>query len=551
MTRVTLDTGNNGITLELEYGSLVDAKTNGSITASTTKVKFATLDAYIRAGSYAFWSGTNQLAASGGWAIDKSWSNIAIGSSSSPLKNAAKKLATLGKQERDVVFGKTNGTYNVTLKMTGVLSAGTMQGSYSRVVPRRPYHAPYDPVVELSNDFISISGNQTSSSSDRYWGSLLWALATDDVWSTDAKMAGSTTSIPFVPSTNGKYQARAKAENADGTSGYGYSNIFYGAPSAPSNVQASRPLGSTTVTISWVPTAPYADSHVVQRYDGSDWIDLAAVPGNAHVTTEPLGSTALYRVLAVTPDLKRSNSSGVVSVNEGWKTPASPTVALTRDSATEVTVTFSGHQNNPAADKYWESLHYQVFTGAEVLYTSGDVAGSTGSIQLTRLPSNTRVYVTAMTSNSTGGQSPSVLSGFVYTTIPTPHGLTAKRLSEASIDVKLSFEDESAYPGSYSVERSVSGGAWSQIAFRPASYGREFYVTQSVNDEASYRVLVASPASQVWSLPSNEASIGLAFLNSKDKYLLGVDQVVRQYVGPDRARRSYLGSGKLWEDGTP
>ena len=218
MTRVTVDTGKNSISLQLEYGSLVDAKTNGSITASTTKVKFATLDAYIRAGSYAFWSGTNQLAASGGWAIDKSWSNIAIGSSSSPLKNAAKKLATVGKQERDVVFGKTNGTYNVTLKMTGVLSAGTMEGSYSRTVPRRPYHAPYDPVVELSDDFISISGNQTSSSSDRYWDSLLWALATDDVWSTDAKTAGSTTSIPFAPSTNGKYQARAKAENTDGTS---------------------------------------------------------------------------------------------------------------------------------------------------------------------------------------------------------------------------------------------------------------------------------------------------------------------------------------------
>ena len=551
MTRVTLDTGNNGITLELEYGSLVDAKTNGSITASTTKVKFATLDAYIRAGSYAFWSGTNQLAASGGWAIDKSWSNIAIGSSSSPLKNAAQKLATLGKQERDVVFGKTNGTHKVTLKMTGVLSAGTMEGSYSRVVPRRPYHAPYNPVVALSDDSISISGNQTSSTADRYWGSLLWALSTDGTWSTDAEVAGSTTSIPFSPAVDRKYRARAKAKNTDGTSGYGYSDIFYGAPSAPSNVQASRPLGSTSVTISWTPTAPYADSHVVQRYNGSDWVDIAAVSGSAHVTTETLGSTASYRVLAVTPDLKRSNPSGVVSVNEGWRAPDSPTVALTRDSATAATVTFSGHQNNPASDKYWESLHYQVFTGAGVPYASGDVAGSTGSIQLTGLPSNTRVYVTATTSNSTGGQSPSTLSGFIYTTIPTPHSLTAARLSEASIDVKLNFEDEAAYPGSYSVERSVNGGAWTQIASRPASYGQEFYVTQSVNDEASYRVVVASPASQVWSLPSNEASIGLAFLNSKDKYLLGVDQVVRQYVGPDRARRSYLGSGKLWEDGTP
>ena len=40
MARVILATGSNGISLQLEYGAIVDAATGGAITSSTTAVQF-------------------------------------------------------------------------------------------------------------------------------------------------------------------------------------------------------------------------------------------------------------------------------------------------------------------------------------------------------------------------------------------------------------------------------------------------------------------------------------------------------------------------------
>ena len=47
MARVILATGSNGISLQLEYGAIVDAATGGAVTSSTTAVPFSTLEVWL------------------------------------------------------------------------------------------------------------------------------------------------------------------------------------------------------------------------------------------------------------------------------------------------------------------------------------------------------------------------------------------------------------------------------------------------------------------------------------------------------------------------
>ena len=110
MARTTLDTGSNGIQLQLEYGSLVDAATGGSITPNTTSVKFSNLEAWIDANGYPFYDSSNKLTASGGWVADDSWTNIDI-----PTTSGTRKLKELSPQSQPIKFGGTNGSSAVAL----------------------------------------------------------------------------------------------------------------------------------------------------------------------------------------------------------------------------------------------------------------------------------------------------------------------------------------------------------------------------------------------------------------------------------------------------
>ena len=60
MARVTLATGSNGISLQLEYGAIVDAATGGAVTSSTTAVKFSTLEVWLVTTSQSFYDNSYQ-----------------------------------------------------------------------------------------------------------------------------------------------------------------------------------------------------------------------------------------------------------------------------------------------------------------------------------------------------------------------------------------------------------------------------------------------------------------------------------------------------------
>ena len=167
MARTTLDTGSNGIQLQLEYGSLVDAATGGSITPNTTSVKFSNLEAWIDANGYPFYDSSNKLTASGGWVSDDSWTNIDI-----PTTSGTRKLKELSPQSQPIKFGGTNGSSAVALTLTGINSAGTLSGSYSRTAPRRPYNVPNAPAVVIGAGTATAEALQLDDEADRYTATL-------------------------------------------------------------------------------------------------------------------------------------------------------------------------------------------------------------------------------------------------------------------------------------------------------------------------------------------------------------------------------------------
>ena len=103
MTRVNVDAGLNGINLQLEYGSIVDAVTNGGVTASTTAMKFSLLEAWLQTTSKAFYDSSNTFSASGNGVAAVSLSNIDLNMAA----NQTKKLSNLTGVARNLSYGST------------------------------------------------------------------------------------------------------------------------------------------------------------------------------------------------------------------------------------------------------------------------------------------------------------------------------------------------------------------------------------------------------------------------------------------------------------
>ena len=162
MARDWFDTGNHGIALGLEYGSLVDATTGGAVTPDTVSVKLSNAEAWIKTNDWPFTDSSNKLSWSGGLVIDGSASNISAGTSSS------KKLKELTPQTQAISWGAPR-TSTVALSLTGIEAAGeTLSGSRTFDIPARPYHHPATPTVWMADGWIYCSGNQNDPLQDNY-----------------------------------------------------------------------------------------------------------------------------------------------------------------------------------------------------------------------------------------------------------------------------------------------------------------------------------------------------------------------------------------------
>lgn len=546
MARDWFDTGNHGIALGLEYGSIVDSVTNGPVTADTTAVEVSNLEAWIKTDDWPFSDSSNKLSWSGGLVSDGSDSNISAGTSSS------KKLKELPRQTQPIYFGKT-GSATVALTLTGIEAAGeTLSGSRTFTLPKRPYHAPAMPTLTLSAGYCAIAGAQTNPEQDSFWEVVNTEIESNDVWGgASIDLPGNTAGLVVPSASNSRYRVRVTAKNVNATGATATTGYWYTAPNTPNAVAATRAAGSTQVNLSWGANGSrYAGSYRIYRsLNGGEFSQLEDVTTTSTTDTVPLGSTASYYVVALSPvgvNQAVSGNSAVVGVGKGYNLPNPPGVALVRTGPTTATMTITGNQNTPTNDRYTALMSWQIqvngaaFGGGEAM-----LAGTTTQRPISGLPADSQIRVQACFINDTGA-SAYAQSGYLYTTPDAPSDFVATRSDPASSTVNLSWTDNSAYDTTALLEKLV-GGVWTQVAtFAGGSTAGIVALGQA--ESGTYRLRVVTPDNQ-YSAYSNEQTVAVAFVTNKAYVRIGDGALDYCFVGATRIRRIVKGATVLWEDG--
>ena len=197
------------------------------------------------------------------------------------------------------------------------------------------YRTPDAPSLTLTrvNDTsatITVSGNQSNPSLDKYWGDLRWETKTDSgLWSSGGTVNGDVQSIPVSGlSVNRRYQVQARAWNAAGPGAHGQSGYIYTTPTAPTDVTAARVGVSTTVTVGWTNAAAWAGSYVIERsVNGLAWGQVGTSATTSFTDILDTTSSAIYRVKTVSlapavPSAASASSASVPSVETmKWRVP--------------------------------------------------------------------------------------------------------------------------------------------------------------------------------------------------------------------------------------
>lgn len=542
MARVTLATGSNGISLQLEYGAIVDAATGGAVTSSTTAVQFSTLEVWLVTTSQSFRDYSNKMVVSGTGVVPNTWNNFNL----NMVANKQLCLASLTPAARPIVYGSAL-TIAVGVTVSGIEYTGTLSGSYVGVAPARPYSKPATPSVGIGNGTVAISGHQRDSAKDKYWELLDVALETDGVWSTwiGYGISGGTTSASWSSGSDRRYRTRARARNNAEVGDYGTSGYWYTTPLAVANVAAARAAsGSTSVNVTWDNRAQYSGQVLIYRgLNGAGRVLVHTASGTSEkwVDSVPLASTATYHIVTVTPqgvNKATSTSSNVVSVGRGYSTPNAPTsVTLTKTGDTTATIGIKGNNNTSSSSTYWDDINYwlQVDTGA--WYGDWTAAGNATAIPVTGMQLNRRYRAQARAVNA-AGSSGFAYSNYIYTEPAAPTGITITR-TKGTNKVKIAATDASTWGTGVQVERSTNDGdSWTAIGTAP--------LTDSLHDEkpALYRFSTVTPSP---SIRSDYVVRSVAALLTTDKGRIpGTNRI---YLGTNRIRQVLLGTNRFWVDG--
>ena len=542
MARVTLATGSNGISLQLEYGAIVDAATGGAVTSSTTAVQFSTLEVWLVTTSQSFRDYSNKMVVSGTGVVPNTWNNFNL----NMVANKQLCLASLTPAARPIVYGSAL-TIAVGVTVSGIEYAGTLSGSYVGVAPARPYSKPATPSVGIGNGTVAISGHQRDSAKDKYWELLDVALETDGVWSTwiGYGISGGTTSASWSGGSDRRYRTRARARNNAETGNYGTSGYWYTSPLAVSNVAAARASsGSTSVNVTWDNRAQYSGEVWIYRgLNGAGRVLVHTASGTSErwVDSVSLASTATYHIVTVTPqgvNKATSASSNVASVGRGYSTPNAPTsVTLTKTGATTGTIGIKGNNNTSSSSTYWDDVNYWLQVDTGDWYGDWTAAGNSTAIPVTRMQLNRRYRARARSVNA-AGRSGFAYSSYIYTEPTAPIGITITR-TKGTHKVVIAATDASTWGTGVQVERSTNDGdSWTDIGTAP--------LTDSLNDEkpALYRFSTDTPSPSIRSAYV-ERSVAALLTTDKDR-IPGTNRI---YLGTNRIRQVLLGTNRFWVDG--
>lgn len=546
MTRVTLDTGNNGIQLQLEYGTLVDAATGGAITSSTSSVKMNQLDVHVKAGSYSFYDTSNKLVVSGTIVYDATFTNVNLDDMSAWTD---RKIATCAGEPRTLLYhGTQTGTFIADLQDVGY--SGRMTGNYTFTIPRREYTSPVTPSVTIGNGSANCTGHQLDNTKDKFWSNTDWRLETNGTFA-DLVMngAGDRSSATFTTAVNNRYRVAVRAKNPDATGGYGYSGYYYTTPAASTLMTATRRAGSPDkVDLTWKNNARYIGSIrlISSASDGSAVAVTLPATATSYTATLPLNFTGSYYVQAVSPEgvnTATSASSNTASVGLGYTTPSKPTsVTLTRNSDSSGKVVVGGAVSSTTNPAYWAQLEYRVQKDNGAWPTPSAIPGTTTSFNVGGWVANSRYRVGVRSKNS-AGVSDWVYSGYVYTTPAGVSGLESLR-PQGTDQVILSVTGWGQWANLIKVERSLNGGSsWASLgSFAP---GMEYYDSLTPSLSALYRFQAQTPSPYVLSAKSNELFVPSLLVTDRSG-IPGVDHI---YAGSSRVRQVFSGSSRLWTDG--
>ena len=218
-----------------------------------------------------------------------------------------------------VPLGSTASYYVVAQSYSGVNLAVSANSAVVSV--GTGYNVPNAPGVALTRTGtttaqITITGNQNTSTNDRYTAQLDWQLQVNGAAFSGGgtNLAGNTTSISVTGlPADSQIRVQARFGNASGESAWVQSGYLYTVPDAPSGFTAARAnAGSSTVNLSWVNNAGYPANYLLEKLAGGVWTQVATFAGNAVAGTVQQGQaeSASYRLRTVTSDNQYSGYSG-------------------------------------------------------------------------------------------------------------------------------------------------------------------------------------------------------------------------------------------------
>lgn len=295
------------------------------------------------------------------------------------------------------------------------------------------------------------------------------------------------------------YRYQVRAYNSAGSSAY--SNIAsattnLAVPAAPTNLSAAA-TSQTSVSLTWTPPVAGTTNGtptnilVQRRISPAAFATIQTLSGTASSATDATAvasTTYDYRLIA-TNAAGSSAASNTASVTTPAPPPAPPnapsSLIATAPQFNQVNLSWTDNSSDESGFRIERST-----TGAAGPFTEiGTVAANIVNFADSSVSASTAYSYRVRAYNQNGNSTYSNVASITTPAIPlpaAPTGLTVGTITQTSI--ALSWTDNATNETGYSLERSISGGAFAVLTSLPA--GTTTYTDQSLSaaTQYSYRV---------------------------------------------------------------
>ena len=209
--------------------------------------------------------------------------------------------------------------------------------------------------------------------------------------------------------------------------------------------------------------------------------------------SQPMAFGSSTGTYAVAAKLTGVDASGTMDGSKSWAVPIRPyhPPLAPGCSIGNGVVYCSGNQTVDSADYFWQYTNWAIIKDGPVAeVTPIDDVPNVVTSQAFSVDNDHR-YQGSVAAVNSGGASPTTYSDYWYGTPSAPSGLTAERQATKT-SVLLAWTNNAYWGTSFLVERSLNGGAWSQIGTTTAHSYTDTNVP--LGSTASYRVQVQTPA---------------------------------------------------------